>query len=157
MILILTALLLVAPAEDSKLSKTETQMIESINEFRAKYKLPPLTMDPTLMKVARYRAPYFTHNYQGRWNWDECKRYGFDGRTTDNLAQGNESAEDAVHGWATSPVGHARQMLGQFKMNGQWVDYHFDKVGVARCGRNWIAIFGKSDKTAVTTAKPVTD
>ena len=53
MILILTALLLAAPADDVKLSKTETQMIATINEFRAKYKLPPLTMDPTLMKVAR--------------------------------------------------------------------------------------------------------
>ena len=157
MILILTALLLAAPAEDCKLSKTETQMIESINEFRAKYKLPPLTMDPTLMKVARYRAPHFTHSYQGRWVWDEVKRFGFDGFATDDLAQGNESAEDAVGGWARSPVGHARQMLGEFKMNGKWVDYHFDKVGVARSGKNWIAIFGKSDKTTVTVAKPVTE
>jgi uncharacterized protein YkwD len=157
MILILTTLLLLAPAEDFKLSKDETRMIESINEYRAKYKLPALEMDPTLTKVARYRAPHFTHNYQGRWIWDECKRYGFDGRTTDNLAQGHESPQDAVAGWAHSPVGHARQMLGQFKMNGKWVDYRFDKVGVARSGKNWIAIFGKSDKTTVTTAKPVTE
>ena len=53
MILILTTLLLLAPADDIKLSKDETGMIESINEYRAKYKLPVLEMDPTLMKVAR--------------------------------------------------------------------------------------------------------
>ena len=149
MLLILTGLLLLAPAEDCKLSKNETRMIEAINEYRAEHKLPPLTMDPTLMKVARYRAPYFTHNYQGRWIGDECKRYGFDGSTTDNLAQGHQTPEEAVDGWAGSTVGHARQMLGQLKMNGQWVDYHFDKVGVARSGKNWIAIFGKQNRPDV--------
>lgn len=146
MVLIFAALLLFAPQppQEFTLSKNETQMIESINKYRAKYKLPPLEMDPTLMKVARYRAPHYTHNYQGRWIWDECKRYGFEGRTTDNLAQGHETPEEAVEGWAHSPVGHARQMLGQFKMNGHWEDYKFNKVGVARSGKNWIAIFGKA-------------
>lgn len=151
MALLIATLLLFAPQphDTFKISTEESRMIESINEYRAKYKLPPLTMDPTLMKVARYRAPHFTHNYQGRWIWDECKRYGFDGRTTDNLAQGHETPEEAVRGWAGSPVGHARQMLGQFKMNGRWEDYKFNKVGVARSGNNWIAIFGQKDESKV--------
>lgn len=156
MALILATLLLFTPPsqepqesqESFKLSKTESRMIESINKYRARYKLPPLTMDPILMKVARYRAPYYTHNYRGRWIWDECKRFGFNGRTTDNLAQGHPSPEEAVNGWASSPVGHARQMLGQFKMNGRWQDYKFDKVGVAHNGKNWIAIFGKQSESA---------
>lgn len=149
MALFIVTLLLFAPQphDTFKVSENETRMIESINKYRAKYKLPPLTMDPTLMKVARYRAPHYTHNYQGRWIWDECQRYGFEGRTTDNLAQGHETPEEAVKGWANSPVGHARQMLGQFKMNGRWEDYKFNKVGVARSGQNWIAIFGHSNQS----------
>lgn len=150
MTFLVATLLLFAPQpqEEFRLSKNETRMIESINKYRARHKLPALKMDPTLMKVARYRAPYYTHNYQGRWIWDECKRFGFTGRTTDNLAQGHETPEQAVDGWAGSPVGHARQMLGQFKIDGRWQDYKFDKVGVARSGQNWIAIFGKQNKSA---------
>lgn len=150
MTLLIATLLLFAPQpqEELKLSKDETRTIEAINKFRARYKLPALKMDPTLMKVARYRAPHYTHSYQGRWIWDECKRFGFNGRTTDNLAQGHETPEEAVNGWAGSSVGHARQMLGQFKMNGRWEDYKFDKVGVAHNGQNWIAIFGKQSESA---------
>jgi len=156
MFVILTALLFSTVQEDSKpqtefkISKTETRMIEEINEYRAKYKLAPLEMDPNLMKTARYRAPYFTHSYQGRWIWDEVKRFDFDGFATDDLAQGHESPEDAVQGWASSSVGHAQQMRGLFKMNGRWQDYKFDKVGVARSGKNWIAIFGKSKRIEKT-------
>ncbi|HEX3599676.1 MAG TPA: CAP domain-containing protein [Lacipirellulaceae bacterium] len=131
--------------DDFKLSKNETRMIEAINKYRAGHDLPPLTMDPTLMKVARYRVPYFTHNYQGRWMWDEAKRFGFNGFATDDLSQGDQSPEEAVNGWAHSPVGHAQQMQGKFKMNGRFVDCHFDKVGVAQSGKNYIAIFGKRD------------
>jgi uncharacterized protein YkwD len=154
MALLIATLLLFAtqPQEDFKLSKNEARMIEAINEYRARYKLSPLKMDPTLMKVARYRAPYYTHNYCGRWIWDECKRFGFSGRTTDNLAQGHESPEDAVNGWAGSSAGHARQMLGQIKMNGRWQDDKFDKVGVAHNGRNWIAIFGKESESTAYAA-----
>jgi uncharacterized protein YkwD len=149
MILILTGLLLITSPEDCKLTKNETRMIEAINEYRARYKLPPLKVDPTLMKVARYRAPHYTHNYQGRWIWDECERYGFDGSTTDNLAQGQQTPEEAVDSWAASTVGHARQMRGHFNMNDRWIDYRFDKVGVAQSGRNWIAIFGKQNQSDV--------
>jgi uncharacterized protein YkwD len=143
MIVLLTGLLLFTSQDEFKASKTEIRMVEAINAYRAEHRLPPLEMDPTLMKVARQRAPHYTHCYQGRWIWDECKRHGFDGRTTDNLAQGQDSPEDAVDDWAHSSVGHAKQMRGLFNMNNRWVDYRFDRVGVARSGRNWIAIFGK--------------
>ena len=50
MTLLIATLLLFAPQpqEEFKLSKNETRMIEAINKYRARYKLPPLTMDPTL-------------------------------------------------------------------------------------------------------------
>jgi uncharacterized protein YkwD len=146
MFVMIAGLLLFAPQDELKLSRDETRMIEAINSYRAEYKLPPLTADPTLMKIARCRAPYYTHCHQGRWIWDECKRFGFDGFATDNLAQGQSTPKEAVDCWAASTVGHAKQMRGLFNMNKRWVDYRFDKVGVARCGRNWIAIFGKRNR-----------
>jgi uncharacterized protein YkwD len=145
MFVLIIGIALLSPQEEIKLTQTESRMIEAINNYRARYKLPPLTADPTLMKVARYRVPHYTHCYQGRWIWDECKRYGFDGQTTDNLAQGQTSPDEAVDCWAESTVGHAKQMRGLFNMNRRWVDYRFDKVGVARSGQNWIAIFGRRD------------
>jgi uncharacterized protein YkwD len=60
--------------------------------------------------------------------------------------RGDETPDEAVEGWAHSRVGHAQQMKGKFKTNGQFVDYHFDKVGVAQSGKNWIAIFERGDK-----------
>ncbi len=122
MVVLIALLLAVTSADDAKpskddvkLSKNETRMVEAINKYRGGHDLPPLTMDPTLMKVAQVRAPYFTHNYQGRWIWDEAKRYGFNGFATDDLSQGDESPEEAVDGWAHSPVGHAQQCAASSK------------------------------------------
>lgn len=142
---LLPALLLifVAPAKAEYRTETEEKMVAAINQYRTTYKLPPLEVDPILMRVARDRAPYFTHRHDGRWMWDEAKRYGFKGFATDNLAQGYLTPKDAVRGWETSPMGHAMQMRGYFRMNGKWENRRFDRVGVARQGKNWIAIFGK--------------
>lgn len=147
MALLLAGLLLLTTEEDFQLSKNEARMIKAINDYRAAHKLPPLQMDPTLMRVARYRVPYYTHCHEGRWIWDECRRFHFDGFATDDLAQGQQTPEEAVDCWAQSTVGHAKQMRGLFNMNNRWVDYRFDRVGVAHSGRNWIAIFGKRDRS----------
>lgn len=127
------------------MSENETRLITSVNAYRAKHKLPPLEMDPTLMKVARQRVQCYSHCQNGKWVWTACHEAGFKGWATDDIARGYESPEDCVDGWISSD-GHARQMRGQFNMNSRWVDYHFDRIGVARCGKNWIAIFGQGDK-----------
>ena len=128
-----------------QLSMDESKVVTEVNRYRATYKLRPLVVDPILMRVARERVPYFTHRYRGLWMWDECRRAGFRGFATDNLGQGDLTAASAVEGWANSPVGHAEQMRGLFKMNGKWEDRKYTKVGAARSGRNWILVLGRPD------------
>jgi uncharacterized protein YkwD len=96
------------------LSNNESRLIKSVNEYRDKHGLEPLTVDPCLMKVARAAAPYYSHCIGGKWCWTRCHEAGFSGWASDDIANGYESPEEAVQGWATSD-GHARQMRGYFK------------------------------------------
>ena len=87
----------------------------------------------------------------GQWSWEHCHRAGFVGPASDNLCQGATTPEEAVlDGWGGEdrdkhPAGHNYQMRGLMSINGRWVDQRFDSVGVAISGRNYIAIFGRSD------------
>ena len=119
--------------------------MKAVNAYREKKGLEPLTVDPILMKVGRHAAPYFSHCINGKWCWTRAHEAGFAGWATDDIANGYESPEDAVEGWATSD-GHARQMRGYFKMNGQWCNYKFNRIGVGISGRKYIAVFGRSDE-----------
>ena len=128
-----------------QLSSGEERLVNAVNEYRAKKGLEPLTVDPALMKVGRKSAPYFSHTVNGKWCWTRAHEAGFAGWATDDIANGYESPEEAVQGWATSD-GHAHQMRGHFKMNGQWRDYKMNRIGVGISGRKYIAIFGRSDE-----------
>ena len=128
-----------------QLSQGEERLVNAVNEYRAKKGLEPLTVDPALMQVGRKSAPYFSHNINGKWCWTRAHEAGFAGWATDDIANGYESPEEAVQGWATSD-GHAHQMRGHFKMNGQWRDYKMNRIGVGISGRKYIAIFGRSDE-----------
>ncbi len=125
-----------------QLSKDETRMVTAINKYREQHKLPALVADNKLEQAARARVPHYTHCYQGRWMWDEVKRYGFKGFATDNLCQGATSPEESVDGWIHSKVGHANQLRGQRELNGKWIEYGCNRIGVAHQGQNWIAVFG---------------
>lgn len=127
-----------------QLSQNEQRLVKAVNAYRAKKGLEPLTVDPVLMKVGRYAAPYFSHNINGKWCWTRAHEAGFPGWATDDIADGYESPEDAVEGWASSD-GHAHQMRGHFNMNGEWRDYKFNRIGVGISGRKYIAVFGRSD------------
>jgi uncharacterized protein YkwD len=124
-----------------KLTKSEDRLVKAVNAYRAKKGLEPLTVDPKLMKVARDAAPHFSHCIKGTWCWDRAHKAGFTGWASDDLANGYESPEDAVDGWATSD-GHAHQMRGYFKMNGEWRNYKFNRIGVGISGRKYAAVFG---------------
>jgi uncharacterized protein YkwD len=136
---------------DIAISATESRMVKAVNKYRADRKLPPMEVDPILMKVARQRVRSFSHCQNGKWMWDACHDAGFRGWATDDLAQGYRTPEDAVgdghSGWGDETghsVGHDKQMKGYFKMNGRWQNYHFDRIGVASTGPGgtWIAVFG---------------
>jgi uncharacterized protein YkwD len=123
--------------------QTQLRMAASVNEYRDRHGLPPMRLDPILMQVAARRCSAYSHCQGGKWMWDACHEAGFHGWASDDIASGYETPEECVEGWATSD-GHARQMRGQFRMNGRWENYHFDRLGVAYNMRNktWIAVFG---------------
>jgi uncharacterized protein YkwD len=127
-----------------RLSENEDRLVKAVNAYRAKRGLEPLTVDPVLMNVGRNAAPYFSHQINGKWCWTRAHEAGFPGWASDDIANGYESPEDAVDGWASSD-GHAHQMRGHFNMNGQWRDYKFNRIGVGISGRKYIAVFGRSD------------
>lgn len=126
------------------MSGTEARVIAAVNKYRDGYGLAPLKADPALMLVGRNAAPYFSHVINGKWCWTRAHEAGFPGWATDDIAEGYESPEDAVQGWATSD-GHAHQMRGDFNMNGAWRNYHFNRIGVGISGRKYIAVFGRRD------------
>lgn len=129
-------------------------MVVAINRFRKQRDLPPLRIDPVLSRLANLRVGVFSHDHP-RYGWmhEHGRRVGYPGWVTDNLFQGpHQTPEDAVDGWATSTVGHDKQMLGFRKLNGQWVDERFNRVGAARQGNNFIAVFGRSDGSRTQAA-----
>jgi len=130
------------------LSRGEHRLVNAVNAYRARHGLPALSVDPTLMCVARRAAPHFNHVVDGKWCWHRARQAGFKGWASDNIANGYPSPEDAVEGWATSH-GHAMQMRGRFNMNGRWCDYRFNRIGVGICGRKYIAVFGRENSSHV--------
>lgn len=145
----ITGCVIPAPAQTQTTNvnvSAEQRMVNEINEYRARYNLPPLRPDPFLCNVAQTRVAYFHHKHpRYGWVWEHAHKRGYPGHKhcTDNLCQGDISPEDAVDGWATSSVGHNMQMRGYRKINGKWHNFHPTKVGVAVKGRNYIAIFGQ--------------
>jgi uncharacterized protein YkwD len=134
-----------------RLSNLEHRLVSAVNAHRARHNLEPLSVDPTLMHVARQSAPHFSHQVNGKWCWHRCRDAGFSGWATDDIANGYLTPEDAVQGWATSH-GHAMQMRGYFKMNGRWQNYRFNRIGVGISGRKYIAIFGRANERRPTAS-----
>jgi hypothetical protein len=99
--------------DDADVTDEEQRMVDAINVYRQGHRLPALAIDATLMRLAR-RGPPGAHPTTG---WGDERP----GHT----------------------VGHNMQMRGFTKMNGQWIDRKFDRVGVAIENRNYIAVFGK--------------
>jgi uncharacterized protein YkwD len=141
-------------------ASAEDRLINAVNRYRARFRLPPLKSDPVLMRLARQRAPFvdarrgagtpgYNHQACGRWCRQHAREVGFTGPATDNLAMGYETPEGAVGGWANeddddAPAGHNFQMRGLASINGKWVDEGYNRIGVGIIGRNYIAIFGRS-------------
>jgi hypothetical protein len=129
-------------------------MVHAINHYRAQRGLSELQVDRTLMQIARERVDVYNHRHP-RLGWvrAHARQRGFGGFCTDNLARGYVTPEtvvgDSKSGWGCEvpgkTVGHDMQMKGYAHVNGRWVNYEFNRVGVARSGQNYIAIFGRTD------------
>jgi hypothetical protein len=153
MISIIGAVIATTPPS-SHTTVDEARLVTAINRYRAERALPELSVDQTLMQVARERVAVFDHRHPRHgWVHQHARRRGFRGFCTDNIARGYPSPESVVgnanSGWGCEvprkSVGHDMQMKGYAKVNGRWVNYRFNRVGVARHGRNYIAIFGRQD------------
>src|SRR2546425_573714 len=58
------------PAAQPSLSDGESRMVMAVNKYRATFRLPPLAIDPILMRVARQRVGVYDHHAFGKWSWE---------------------------------------------------------------------------------------
>ena len=110
---------------------TSGDLLLAVNTVRIRSGVPALLPDSGLMVGAADHA--LTMRSQGRMSHD-----GFDRRLTgagmrggaENVAQGQQNADQCVADWMTSP-GHRRNMLGAY----QW-------AGTGQAGTYWCLIVG---------------
>jgi uncharacterized protein YkwD len=85
----------------SDLIPVEKEILNDTNAQRARYGLPPLTLDPSLERTARAHAAWMTnsHNLQH-------SSYG----VAENIAWGQRTADEAMNSWMNSS-GHRANIL----------------------------------------------
>jgi len=90
-------------ADESKdnLIEVEKQIVEQTNAQRARYGLPPLAVDRSLIQTARSHAAWMTNN---RTLQHTTRPVG------ENIAMGQRSTDEAVGAWMASP-GHRANIL----------------------------------------------
>lgn len=120
------------------LSPDEIAMINGINWFRDQHELSPLTPDASLMLAARERAPYYDHNAMGMNHAAHARRYGFyGGASSEIIASGQRTSEDAVTAWIRSKRGHNGAMRG-----------NYNAIGVGAENRKYCAIMGRTNNVS---------
>lgn len=111
------------PAVTSKYPVTiqnsaETKILQLMNEKRTAAGLKPLTMDNTLLDVARYKSNhmiqlnYFSHTNPDGTNWTNwLKKIGYSyNATAENIAYNSYNAEELFNQWWNSS-GHRQNMM----------------------------------------------
>jgi uncharacterized protein YkwD len=96
------------PAKDS-LIDVEKEIVEKTNAERAKYGLPPLAVDRSLVQTARTHAAWMTNN---RSLQHTTKPVG------ENIAMGQHNTGEAVSAWMASPGHRANILNGSYKRIG---------------------------------------
>jgi uncharacterized protein YkwD len=104
----------------------ELKLIEIVNKARIEKNLQPLTIDPDLVRVARYHAldmakeDYFSHESQNKVNnkltksigaFERIKLFYPTGGNSENIHAGSEDAQGAYDAWFNSP-GHYENLFG---------------------------------------------
>ena len=105
----------------------ELRLIELLNKARIEKNLQPLTIDPDLVRVARYHAQdmakenYFTHDSQNKvkskltkslGTFDRIKLFYPTGANSENIHAGSADAKGAYDSWFNSP-GHYDNMFNE--------------------------------------------
>jgi uncharacterized protein YkwD len=126
------------------LTPREAEVLERLNEVRAKEGLHPLRVDLSLLRAARdhtrdmIERDFFDHiNPDGLAFWDRARAQGYPSSYIgENLAAGYLKAADAMAGWMESP-GHRANILNP----------DFEEIGIGMLeggsmGAYWTQVFG---------------
>lgn len=105
----------------------EKKLIEMLNKARLEKNLQPLTIDPDLVRAARYHAMdmakenYFSHESQNKVKgklvkskgaFDRIKTFYPIGGNTENIHAGSQDADGAFDAWYNSP-GHFENLFNE--------------------------------------------
>ena len=89
-----------------------------ISGYRANNGLPPVALDPALMRLAEAQArsmadrDKISHNPGGAAFIDGCERSGYDAKVAgENISAGYHSLAEAFSGWRDSPPHRANMLL----------------------------------------------
>jgi uncharacterized protein YkwD len=98
-----------ATLPQSDLIPVEKEILNDTNAQRARYGLPPLTLDPALERTARAHAAWMTnaHNLQH-------SSYG----VAENIAWGQRTADEAMNSWMNSSGHRANILNGSYRRIG---------------------------------------
>ena len=128
------------PLPDSEITSYEQQVIDLVNEQRAKNGLKALTANWELSRVARYKSQdmhdkkYFSHTSPTYGSpFDMMKSFGISYRTAgENIAQGYKTPSAVMSGWMNSS-GHRANILN--------ASYTQIGVGYVADGNYWTQMF----------------
>jgi uncharacterized YkwD family protein len=124
--------------ETTTVSSMEQQVINLVNQERAKNGLSALSQDSALMNVAKLKSEdmknnnYFSHTSPTYGSpFDMLKSFGISYKTAgENIAKGQKTAEAVVSAWMNSE-GHRKNILNSA----------FTKIGVSYVDGYWTQIF----------------
>lgn len=132
------------PVDERKLSAEEQQLFEATNTERTKARLPPLKIDPALLRMGREQsrlmadAGQISHAVNGQTFTIRMQAAKYPAQSAgENCAAGQETPAAAVAGWMLSP-GHKANLLNpEFQELG--VGITTSKTGV----RYYTQVFGR--------------
>ncbi|HHW06429.1 MAG TPA: hypothetical protein GXX34_02665 [Clostridia bacterium] len=132
-----------SPSTPSNASSFEMQVVELVNQERAKAGLKPLTYDAQLSQVARLKSQdmrdkkYFSHTSPTYGSpFDMMKKYGISYRTAgENIAAGQATPAQVVQAWMNSS-GHRANIL-----NSQYTHIGVGYAQGGSYGHYWTQMF----------------
>ncbi len=126
-------------AGDANGTAEQQKFLGLINDFRKENGLPPVKLSAELNDAAtkysqtQQKMGKMGHGIDGTEFGDRAKAAGYNGfPANENVAQGQQSAEEAFQSWKESP-GHRANMLSQ----------DINEIGLGRAGEFWTQVGGK--------------
>ncbi|MFF2480810.1 CAP domain-containing protein [Paenibacillus sp. NPDC058071] len=122
----------------ASLSEFQQQVVNLVNQERAKGGLSPLTVDTLLTKVAQEKArdmdvnKYFSHTSPTYGSpFDMMKQFGVTySYAGENIAAGQRTPQEVMNAWMNSP-GHRQNIMSP----------NFKKIGVGFVNNQWVQEF----------------